>query len=91
MQPVACFHWFLFLSHWQKKKNDSDDESDVVMEDSEDEFDAMVSSKAAPREKPGRRAATKVNQTLKNLRSYFNPNYFAENRLFIPERKRRRA
>lgn len=41
---------------------DSDDESDVaIIDGSEDEFDALVASKpAAPREKPGRRAATKV-------------------------------
>lgn len=46
----------------QKKKVDSDDESDVaIIDGSDDEFDALVSSKpAAPREKPGRRAATKV-------------------------------
>lgn len=46
----------------QKKKADSDDESDaMVIDGSDDEFDALVSSKPqAPREKPGRRAASKV-------------------------------
>lgn len=49
----------------QKKKADSDDESDVAMVgNSDDEFDALVASKpAAPREKPGRRAASKVKLT----------------------------
>jgi len=39
---------------------DSDDD-DVEMDGSSDEFDALVASKeVAPREKAGRRAATKV-------------------------------
>jgi hypothetical protein len=44
----------------KKKGSDDEDESDVSME-SGDDFDRMVSSKpAAPRDKPGRRAASKV-------------------------------
>ena len=45
----------------KKGSDDEDDESDVAML-SGDEFDAMVSESPAPvREKPGRRAASKVN------------------------------
>lgn len=56
--------WELFYVK-QKKKNDSDDESDAMEVGSDDEFDAMVSANVeAPREKPGRRAATKVSWNI---------------------------
>lgn len=47
---------------FKKKKANSDDESDVeLLDGSEDEFDALINDvPAPPREKPGRRAATKV-------------------------------
>lgn len=46
----------------QKKKADSDDDgSDAdLIDGSGDEFDAMIKSTTLPREKTGRRAASKV-------------------------------
>lgn len=50
-----------FYSLTQKKKADSDDESDLEIKESEDEFDALIKSDSAPqREKTARRAASKV-------------------------------
>lgn len=45
-----------------------------LVDGSEDEFDALIKDEAPPREKTGRRAATKVNS--QKLPNFFNFHYF---------------
>lgn len=87
---------FIFFNYstksLQRKKKGSDDESEdevAVLNGSDDEFDALINSSApVSREKPGRRAASKVRDLKISLNNKLILKiYPTENQLLTVERR----